>query len=213
MHTLAGWWIRQRKKPVATREESGDVDLSESETWSFDEEEVTGTWSIQQIRKLGKSQCWKKIMVTQSTCVSSRSSPYGSSLLDRQEDLRTRTWRPYGWFGREYGYLAQISECHSSRSSSSSWTRLWGEITIREESSLEWFGTVIHWKWKKLISDQTEIIGMTTIDFKEFTWRSTSLLCSRAYRITNAKTHIFSDSVLCVERHGRRSYCNLEEQN
>ena len=28
-------------KPVATKEESGDVDLSESETWRFHEEEVT----------------------------------------------------------------------------------------------------------------------------------------------------------------------------
>ena len=29
-------------KPAATKEESGDVDLSESETWSLHEEEVTG---------------------------------------------------------------------------------------------------------------------------------------------------------------------------
>ena len=43
---------------------------------------------------------------------------------------------------------------------------------------------------------------MTTIDFKELTWRSTSLLCSRAYQITNAKTYIFSDSVLCVGKMG-----------
>ena len=49
-----------------------------------------------------------------------------------------------------------------------------------------------------LIRDQTEIAGVTTIDFKEFTWRSTSLLCSNVYQITNAKTCIFSDSVLCV---------------
>ena len=30
------------EKLVATKEESSDVDLSESETWSFHEEEVTG---------------------------------------------------------------------------------------------------------------------------------------------------------------------------
>ena len=53
-------------------------------------------------------------MVAQSTRVSSHNSPHGSSILDRQEDLRTRTWRPYGRFGREYGYLGHISECHSS---------------------------------------------------------------------------------------------------
>ena len=40
------------------------------------------------------------------------------------------------------------------------------------------------------------------IDFKELTWRSTSFLCSRAYQITNAKTFIFSNSVLCVGKMG-----------
>ena len=48
----------------------------------------------------------------------------------------------------------------------------------------------------RLIREQTEITGVNTINFKELTWRSTSLLCSRAYQITNAKTYIFSDSVL-----------------
>ena len=33
----------------------------------------------------------KEKMVTQSSCVSSHNSLYGSSLLDRQGDLRTRT--------------------------------------------------------------------------------------------------------------------------
>ena len=60
---------------------------------------------------------------------------------------RTRTWRPYEWFGRKNGYLGHISECHSS-SSSSSWTRLWGEFAIREDSSLEQCGTAIPWNWK-----------------------------------------------------------------
>ena len=45
-------------------------------------------------------------------------------------------------------------------------------------------------------------VGVTTIDFKELTWRSTRSLCSRAYQITNAKTYIFSDSVLCVRKIG-----------
>ena len=51
---------------------------------------------------------------------------------------------------------------------------------------------------KKLIGEQTEITGVSTINFKELTWMSTSLLCSRAHRITNAKTYVFSDSVLSV---------------
>ena len=86
-------------------------------------------------------------MVTQLTRVSSHSSQYGSSLLDRQEDLRTRTWRPYGWSGREYVHVGHISECHSA-SSSSSWSGPWGESTTREESSLELCGKVIQRKWE-----------------------------------------------------------------
>ena len=40
------------------------------------------------------------------------------------------------------------------------------------------------------------ITGVSTMNVKELTWMSTSLLCSRPYRITNAKTNVFSDSVL-----------------
>ena len=55
---------------------------------------------------------------------------------------------------------------------------------------------------RRLIRDQTEIIGMKTIEFKELTWRSTSLLCTRANQISNTKTYVFSDSVLCVRKMG-----------
>ena len=55
---------------------------------------------------------------------------------------------------------------------------------------------------RRLIRDQTEIIGVKKIEFKELAWRSTSLLCSRANQITNAKTYVFSDSVLCVRKMG-----------
>ena len=43
---------------------------------------------------------------------------------------------------------------------------------------------------EQLIMDQTEIGGLTTIDFKEPTWRSTALLCDKAIEITNAKTYL-----------------------
>ena len=49
-----------------------------------------------------------------------------------------------------------------------------------------------------LVSEQTEITGVNTINFKELAWMATSLLYSKAYQITNAKTYVFSDSVLCV---------------
>ena len=51
---------------------------------------------------------------------------------------------------------------------------------------------------EELIKDQTEISGLTTIDYKELTWRSTTLLCDKAIEITNAKTYVFADSVLCL---------------
>ena len=57
-------------------------------------------------------------------------------------------------------------------------------------------------KLEKLISEQAETTGVSTTIFKELTWVSTSLLCSRAYWITNAKTYVFSDSVLCVGKMG-----------
>ena len=43
MHTLAGLMDTATVKLVATEEESGDVDFSESETGSPYKEEVTGT--------------------------------------------------------------------------------------------------------------------------------------------------------------------------
>ena len=51
---------------------------------------------------------------------------------------------------------------------------------------------------EKLIKDQTEIIGVSVIDYKEYTWSATSLLCDRIHQISNAKTYVFADSVLCL---------------
>ena len=49
---------------------------------------------------------------------------------------------------------------------------------------------------EKLIEDQTEINDLTTIVYRELTWRSTSSLCDNAFEITNAKSYVFADSVL-----------------
>ena len=51
---------------------------------------------------------------------------------------------------------------------------------------------------EKLLKDQTEISGLTTIDCKEPTWRSTIPLCDKAIEISNAKSFVFADSVLCL---------------
>ena len=51
---------------------------------------------------------------------------------------------------------------------------------------------------EKLIKNRTEITGVSTFDFEEFTWSATSLLCDKACQITKAKTYVFADSVLCL---------------
>ena len=44
---------------------------------------------------------------------------------------------------------------------------------------------------EKLIGEQKEITGVSTINFKDCKWMSTSSLCSEASQITNAKPHVF----------------------
>ena len=51
---------------------------------------------------------------------------------------------------------------------------------------------------ENLIKKQTEITVANTINFQELTWMSTNFLRSKASQITNAMTHVFADSVLCV---------------
>ena len=51
---------------------------------------------------------------------------------------------------------------------------------------------------ENLVKDQKEINSLTTIDFKDPTWRSTTLLCDKAFEITNAKN-------LCLRRLGAQS--------
>ena len=36
------------------------------------------------------------------------------------------------------------------------------------------------------------------IDYGDYTWSATSLLCDRIHQISNAKTCVFADSVLCL---------------
>ena len=45
------------------------------------------------------------------------------------------------------------------------------------------------------------VFGLS-IDFKDSTWISTSLSCEKPYQFTNAKAHVFSDSVLCLGKMG-----------
>ena len=51
---------------------------------------------------------------------------------------------------------------------------------------------------QRLITDQTEITGLTTIDWQQRMWRETTLLTDRVVQLATAKTYVFSDSVLCL---------------
>ena len=51
---------------------------------------------------------------------------------------------------------------------------------------------------EKLIKEQTEITGLSTIYWDQLLWRESSLLCDRAVRMMKSQNYIFSDSVPCV---------------
>ena len=51
---------------------------------------------------------------------------------------------------------------------------------------------------QKLITDQTEITAITTIDWRQLMWRETTLLTDRDVQFATAKNYVFSDSVLCL---------------
>ena len=64
--------------------------------------------------------------------------------------------------------------------------------TTYQESTLEIFETVFQ-VTERLITDQTEITGLTTIDWQQPMWRETALLTDRAVQFATAKTHVFSE--------------------
>ena len=52
---------------------------------------------------------------------------------------------------------------------------------------------------ERLITDQTEITGVTTIDWQQPLWRETTLLTDRVVQLATAKTYVFFDSVLSLQ--------------
>ena len=72
----------------------------------------------------------------------------------------------------------------------------WISRSVKNQSSKsveQWFPTT-----EKLIKEQTETTGVSTINWDQRMWRESSLLCDRAVRIVNSQTDVFSDSVLCL---------------
>ena len=53
---------------------------------------------------------------------------------------------------------------------------------------------------RKLVSEQTEIQGISPIDWQDKSWKRTTMLNDRAVQLSTAKPHVFSSSVLCMGR-------------
>ena len=124
--------------------------------------------------------------------VSPHTSHYTEAVFSMIREIYGRkTWRSYERFGRELGNLENVNECHSL-SGGSSRKKLWSELKICEESSLENCGTAFQGnrrggQW----SDRNH-----WHNFQDLRWMSASLLHSRAYQYFIAKACVFSDSVL-----------------
>ena len=125
MHSLVCWWSVTGKL-VATKKirRCGPFRIWNWECCRCDRE--TGCWK-KQLRGTSMhpvNQTARDVQRlkgqnghTISTRVSSHTLTYGSSILDRQGDLRRRTWRPYGWSGREDGYLGHILDTWNKKKS------------------------------------------------------------------------------------------------
>ena len=185
-------------KLVATDQKSGTVDLSESETWSFHEDEVTQNShrKLQQFRKLGKSWSWKKGMAIQSYRRASHVSVfsivrkiYEREPTDNMEDLDVNvalwsiflntTLQAAVHLGQDYEVNPRFVKIH----------HLWKTVKQLLKET------------EKMIRIRQKVTGVTTIDYKELTLRSTSLLCNRAWQRTKR-------SVCSVTMHVHARWCS-----
>ena len=130
----------------------------------------------------------------QSTRVSSHNSPYGSSILDRQEiygrehddpmndlDVNMAIWGIFlNATLRAAVHLGQEYEANLRYVRNNLWNSV-GQL-FRETG--------------KLISEHREITGKSTIDFKAAAWMSTSLLCEKR-RIGSPTPKLTSAPTLC----------------
>ena len=205
---LGGLMDNATGKLVATKEDSGDVDLSESETGS--EENVTRK-PVAHKRASGKPHA------------SSKSECQGSPKAERTEWSHKLHVSPATVHHTEAVFVIvrriYRREHDDPTNDLDVNVAIWSILlntTLRaavhlgqdHDANLHYVKSH-HWnsvgqlfnETGKLISEQKEITGVSTIAFKDATWMSTSLLCEKAYRITNAKV-VFSDSVLCVGKMG-----------
>ena len=155
---LGGFMDEATEKPVATKEESGDVDLSESETWSFHEEEVTGRPVVLYKKVTGK--------------------PGASSKSENSENLKAER--------KEWPHNLDMSPA-----------------TVPHMETV--FSIV------RKIYEREPADPMEDLDVNVGIWGI--FLNTTLHQITNAKTYIFSDSVLCMREMGDDPSAAWKKQN
>ena len=204
MHTATG-------KPVSTKEEPGDVDLSESETVS--EEVMTGK-PVAFFKLLRRNPMHPVNQPAREERPKAEKTEWSHNLQVSPATIQ-HTEAVFsivrGIYGREHDDPTNGLDVNVG---------IWGiflnatlraavhlgqdhEVNLRPvKNNLRNSVRQIFRETGKLMSEQKEIPGIRIIDFKDATWMSTSLLCEKVYQLTNAKTYIFSDSVLCVGKMG-----------
>ena len=206
---LGGLMDTATVKPVATKEEPGDVDLSGSETWSFQEEAVT-------VRPIAFSTFTRKLDA------SSKSDHSENPKAERIEWPHNLQISPATVHHTEavFSIVRKIYEREQDDPADDLDVNaaIWGiflnttlqevvhlgqdyEVNLRYVKNHLWNSVEqLFNETGRLIRDQTEITGVNTINFKELTWMSISLLCSRAYQITNCQNlRPLQLSALCGE--------------
>ena len=189
-------------KPVATKEESGHVDLSDSETGS--EEDVTEK-PVACKTASEKSYAHSKLDCQggpKAERIKWSHIPHVSPATIHQTEAAFSIVR--GIYGREHDDPMDDLDVNMATGCIFLNTTLRAAVHLGQdyESNLRYVknnlcnsvGLLFH-ETGKLMSEQKEITGVSTIKFNDSTWMSTSLLCEMAYQITNAKAYVFSDSV------------------
>ena len=205
---LGGLMDKATGKLVATKEDSGDVDLSESETGS--EENVTTKpvahkTASRKSHASSKSECQGSPKAERTEW--SHKLHVSPATVHHTEAVFVIVRRIYR---REHDDPMNDLDVNMAFWSILLNTTLRAAVHLGQDHDANLHYVKSHWnsvgqlfnETGKLISEQKEITGVSTIAFKDATWMSTSLLCEKAYRITNAKVCVFSDSVLCVGKMG-----------
>ena len=147
------------------------------------------------LRTLGNQRQWRR-SATQSQHFIKLCAAHGEGLFDRETTILSQfdgsNERPryeHSFFVYIYGWLFDLQFIQ-------------GKITRKTLRSTKnqplTSLTQLRQVTERFSTDQTEITGLTTIDWQQPTSRETTLLTDRAVECATAKTFVFSDSVLCL---------------